>query len=426
MIAKKQKIVLAAYQCGPGLGSVSQIGWEWYSRLAQEHEVTLVTHVRNRDALAAAGAPLPGSRVIHVDTEWFAGPLYRLARRLFPYSEHSVFMLSSLDYFLFDFLAWRTLAAEARRGARWSLVHRVTPITLAAPSWLGRLGIPVVLGPLNCGLGTPRGFDAVLRRDSVWLTRLRGIGQVAAALSGATRHAARILTATSATLACVPARHRVRCRTMVENGVDLERFRATAWPQAPGPDAPLRVLFVGRLVPFKGLGMLLDAAARLLRGGQPVEVTVVGSGPMAQAWQEQAAALGIAPSVRFTGALPAPQVAAEMARCHVFCLPSVRESGGAVLLEAMACARPVIAVGFGGPAEIVDDEVGRLVAADSPEQVTADLAQALADVCRDPQRWSLCGSAGRRRAERHYSWPAKVAGAKAIYDEVIPMEVRHV
>jgi hypothetical protein len=166
----RKPIILAAYQCGPGLGSVSQIGWEWYSRLAAQHEVTLVTHVRNRDALVAAGAPLPGSRVIYIDTEWFAGPLYRLSRRLFPYSEHNVFMLSSLDYFLFDFQAWRTLAAAIRGGERWTLVHRVTPITLATPSWLGRLGLPVVLGPLNCGLGNPEGFgdclsDVVVRDD---------------------------------------------------------------------------------------------------------------------------------------------------------------------------------------------------------------------------------------------------------------------
>ena len=45
---QRKRIILAAYQCGPGLGSVSQIGWEWYSRLAREHDVTLVTHVRNR------------------------------------------------------------------------------------------------------------------------------------------------------------------------------------------------------------------------------------------------------------------------------------------------------------------------------------------------------------------------------------------
>jgi len=421
----RRSIVVAAYQCGPGLGSVSQIGWEWYSRLAREHAVTLVTHVRNRAALAAAGAPLADSRIVYVDTEWFAGPLYRLARRLFPYSEHSVFMVSSLDYFLFDFLAWRRLAAARRAGERWSLVHRVTPITLAAPSWLGRLGLPVIVGPLNCGLGTPQGFSAVLRRDAVWLTHLRGLGRLAAALSGATRRAARILTATGATLAAVPAAHRARCRMMVENGVDLARFRASPWPAAPSDDVPLSVLFVGRLVPFKGVGMLLDAVARLVGRGRRVELVVAGSGPMGDAWRAQAAALGIEHCVRFTGGLTAPEVAAEMARCHVLCLPSVRESGGAVLLEAMACARPVIAVGFGGPAEVVDDEVGRLVAADAPEQVTADLADALEDLWRDPGAWRRRGAAGRVRVAQRYSWPAKVAAAGAIYDELLPLEVPH-
>ena len=99
------KLLLVAYQCGPGMGSVSQIGWEWYSRLAAEQAVTLVTHVRNRAALEAAGAPLPGTEIIYIDTEWFAGPLYRLACRLFPRSEHSVFLVSSLDYFIFDYSA---------------------------------------------------------------------------------------------------------------------------------------------------------------------------------------------------------------------------------------------------------------------------------------------------------------------------------
>jgi len=422
---QRRRIILAAYQCGPGLGSVSQIGWEWYSRLAREHEVTLVTHVRNREALAAAGAPLAGSRIVYIDTEWFAGPLYRLSRRLFPFSEHSVFMLSSLDYFLFDFQAWRALAARIRQGERFSLLHRVTPITLAAPSWLGRLGLPVVLGPLNCGLDTPEGFGSVLKKDAVWLTRLRGVGQLAAALSGATRHAARILTATQATLASVPARHRPRCRMMVENGVDLERFRARPWPQPPSATEPLRVLFVGRLVPFKGVGMLFDAAALAATSDRPIEVTIVGGGPMEQAWRAQAAALGIEERIRFLGSLPAEQVAAEMARCHVFCLPSVRESGGAVLLEAMASARPVIAVGFGGPAEIVDDDVGRLLAPVSAAQVTADLAVALADVCADPEAWRRRGTAGRRRAESSFSWPAKVASAAAVYDELAVMETSH-
>src|SRR6185503_9918067 len=87
------RVLLAAYQCGPGMGSVSQIGWEWYSRLSRRVAVTLITHIRNREALEAAGAPFNDSEIIYIDTEWFAGPLYRLAKKIFPASEHSVFLV---------------------------------------------------------------------------------------------------------------------------------------------------------------------------------------------------------------------------------------------------------------------------------------------------------------------------------------------
>ena len=99
------RILLSAYQCGPGMGSVSQIGWEWYSRLSRMASVTLVTHIRNRKCLEAAGAPLPGSEVIYIDTEWFAGIVYRAALRMFPKSEHAVFLFSSVDFYFFDAVA---------------------------------------------------------------------------------------------------------------------------------------------------------------------------------------------------------------------------------------------------------------------------------------------------------------------------------
>ena len=72
---------------------------------AKAVRVTLVTHARNRGALIDAGAPLDGSDVIFIDTEWFAGPLYRFAKWLFPKSEHCVFMLSSLDFFVYEYAA---------------------------------------------------------------------------------------------------------------------------------------------------------------------------------------------------------------------------------------------------------------------------------------------------------------------------------
>ncbi|MES1258660.1 MAG: hypothetical protein ABUS51_09520 [Acidobacteriota bacterium] len=245
------KILMSAYQCGPGMGSVSQIGWEWYSRMSRRAAVTLVTHVRNRECLTKAGAPLPGSEVVYIDTEWFAGPLYRLAARLFPRSEHAVFLLSSGDFFVYDGAALRQL--RGRRG-EWDVVHAVTPVSPMASSRLHRLGLPLVVGPWNGGLNSPSTFPEIMGEDSAWVYRIRGVGRLFDRVFGCTRKAALILTANQATDAALPAH--ARTLRMSENGVDLEVFR-------PGPDLPrtasdpLRVLFVGRLIPAKGVSMLL-------------------------------------------------------------------------------------------------------------------------------------------------------------------------
>jgi len=416
---KLPSILLVAYQCGPDMGSVSQIGWEWYSRLSKEYQVTLVTHIRNKPAIDLAGAPFAGSDIRYIDTEWFAGPLYRLAKKIFPRSEHSVFLVSSLDYFVFDLAAFFSLRRAQKSGQVWSLVHRVTPVTLAAPTWLGRLGIPMVIGPLNCSLQNPKGFDYIMKQESTWLNRFREFGRMFDGLLGSSRLASRLLVASQATLNGVPANYRKHCEMMIENGVELERFIPTPWPDAPDKEIPLKVLFVGRLIPFKGLDMLLDAVARISRSAMPVQLEVVGDGPMSNLLRAQAEKLGIADKVIFTGNLPIAQVAERMRDCHVFCLPSVRESGGAVLLEAMACARPVIALDFGGPGEVVDSEVGQLLPLISRQQVTDDLERSLNTVFTSPGLWQMRGNTGRLRVEKQYSWPAKINAAKDIYRQVL-------
>jgi glycosyltransferase involved in cell wall biosynthesis len=418
MIGRRHpRILLAAYQCGPGMGSVSQIGWEWYQRLSQRTSVTLITHVRNRLALEKAGAPLADSEVVYIDTEWLARPLFGLARRLFRNSEHAVFMFSSLDFFAYDYQALKLMRSRVARGERWDVVHAVTPVTTLAATRLHRLGIPLVLGPLNSGLATPAEFHSLLKQDSAWLYPLRNLGRLADWIAGSTRNAAVILTATRATVASIAPQYRSRCVPLLENGVDLARFRAAPWPDTPGAGTPLRALFVGRLVPFKGLTMLLQAMADV-RDTIDVRLTVVGEGSMREAWTADARRLGIEDRIEFLGALPLDAIATQMRAAHVFCLPSVRESGGAVLLEAMACARPVIAVNFGGPAEIVDETVGRLAPADGPEAVVAAFAAAFREVVRNPDEWRRKGGQGRRRVETAFSWDEKIERAMRLYRDL--------
>jgi glycosyltransferase involved in cell wall biosynthesis len=411
------RILLAAYQCGPEMGSVSQIGWEWYQRLSRRTSVTLLTHVRNRPALLKAGAPLGDSEVVYIDTEWLARPLFGLARRLFRNSEHAVFMFASCDFFAYDRQVLKLMRRRLADGEGWDVIHAVTPVTTIAATRLHRLGIPLVLGPLNSGLGTPDGFRSLLKRDSPWIYPLRNLGRIADWLAGSTRNAAIILTATRATVASIAPRYRPRCVGLNENSVDLKRFRATPWPPAPGAGQPLKLLFVGRLVPFKGLTMLLEAIAAV-SGTIDAHLTVVGDGPMRWAWVTDARRLGVADLVDFRGASSLDEVAAYMSAAHVFCLPSVRESGGAVLLEAMACARPVIAVDFGGPAEIVDEKVGRLASAEGPQAVVKAFASALREIVENPDRWRRKGEEGRRRVEKFYSWDEKIERALRLYRDL--------
>jgi len=418
--AQRPRLLMSAYQCGPGMGSVSQIGWEWYSRMARQLPVTLLTHVRNRAALEAQGAPLPDTEILYIDTEWFAGPLYRLASRLFPNSQHAVFLLSSLDFYVYDRAALKQI--RRRRGAAsswpWDLIHCPTPVSPSATSILYRTGLPLVLGPLNGGLQSPTRFPEFMKQDVAWLYPIRNLGRVLDGLMGTTRHARRILVATAATQAWYPRRYHQKLVLMLENAVDLECFPVQPWPGAPSNQHPLQILFVGRLVPFKAIPLLLRAMQRL-RDRWPVQLTIVGDGPMRTAWEAEARALGLQDVVDFAGQQPLAEVHRFMASAHCFCLPSIRESGGAVLLEAMASARPVIAIDYGGPAELVDEQVGRKVSAGGNAEAIAGIEAALIDLAEHPEDWRRRGEAGRARVAARYSWEAKIETAVALYQDIL-------
>lgn len=417
--AAEPRILLSAYQCGPGMGSVSNIGWQWYSRLAQRLPVTLFTHVRNRPAIEAAGGAIGTSRIHYIDTEWFAGPLYKLASRLFRGSEHGTFMVSSLDYFVFDRSLIRTARQAMKSGEDWDVVHAVTPVSPLAATGLHRLGRPVIVGPWNGHLGNPEGFDDILRRDAAWLYPLRKVGRLIDAAIGCSRNAAIILTATRATREGIAPRYQSKCRALLENGVDLDTFAISPWPAPPSEaehaPSPLRLVFVGRLLPVKGVDMLLEAIARITTASRKITLTIVGEGPARAEWQAQVTRLGLEGAVHFMGNRPPDEVATEIAKSHALCLPSIRESGGAVLLEAMACARPVIAFNFGGPAEIVDDEVGRLISARNRSELIHALQDTLLDLFNQPQAWKQRGLTGRDRVKTRFSWDAKIDTAIGLY-----------
>ena len=139
---------------------------------------------------------------------------------------------------------------------------------------------------------------------------------------------------------------------------------------APDPKAT-DFLFIGELRPIKGIEFLLEALAALNANGR-VTATIVGSGPNEEELQQKSVALGLAPVVTFTGALPARE-ALKLGRIMV--VPSLAESFPYVVLEAAAAGLPLISTSVGGIPEIVaGTDTGLIAPGDANALGTAMLA----------------------------------------------------
>jgi phosphatidyl-myo-inositol dimannoside synthase len=194
---------------------------------------------------------------------------------------------------------------------------------------------------------------------------------------------------------------------LIHPGVDLpEGARAAR-------DARPTLVTVARLTEHKGHDVVLEALVAVRRAVPDVLWVVVGDGPERAALEARAAALGIASSVRFTGAVDASERDAWLDRAHAFVMPSrVPESGiggegfGIAYVEAGAHGLPVVAGDRGGACDAVrDGETGLLVDAADP----AAVARALISLLTDPDLALRLGAAGVARAEE-LAWP-RVAGA---------------
>jgi glycosyltransferase involved in cell wall biosynthesis len=197
---------------------------------------------------------------------------------------------------------------------------------------------------------------------------------------------------------CPSEAHKVR---LVHHGLDL----ASVGAPTPQPCGSARFVAVGRLVPKKGLSHLIEAMALLKARGLRAELTIIGDGPERGALRALATRRGVAEHVRFAGALGHAQVLATMARSHALVAPSVRDRSGDVdgipnvVLEAMACARPVVGSDLSGIPEVVEDGVtGLLVPAGDPEH----LARALGLLSQDPALRQRLGRAARELIEARF------------------------
>jgi teichuronic acid biosynthesis glycosyltransferase TuaC len=206
--------------------------------------------------------------------------------------------------------------------------------------------------------------------------------------------------------------------TVLPNGVDVARFAPSARSEAEARlglhDTAPHIVYVGAIAQSKGIAHLLRAIHRLRQERScPVQLTLVGQGEYETAARALARELDIADAVAFAGQRPNEEIPIWINASDVVVLPSLSEGFGVVLVEAMACGRPVVATTCGGPQDIVTSETGILV----PPADDAALAQALLEVLRDGDRFPP--ERVRQRALDNYAYDRIVSRMTAVYEEVL-------
>lgn len=218
----------------------------------------------------------------------------------------------------------------------------------------------------------------------------------------------------------IARRSGVRRTVLIHNAIDTEAWRPLPEPAvgvAPGPPAPFRVGFVGRISHEKGPLDFVRVAAALLGQDRGWEFVVAGDGPDARRMRSLADELGLAGHVRFLGSLRGPDLPAFYRGLNVLLSPSHTEGLPNTILEACALGVPVVATRVGGVGEILSHGENGLLA---ERGEIGGLAAALRLLRGDAALARRLALAGRRVVEERFSMAGRVRAIEDLYQRLVP------
>ncbi len=198
---------------------------------------------------------------------------------------------------------------------------------------------------------------------------------------------------------------------MIYNGIDTDAFHPSSDGRA---EQEKRLLFVGGSNPRKGIDLVIEAFAHVHRRHPQVSLDLLGGWDW-RAQKGEAVRLGISTRIHFHPYVPHEDMPAYYRRAYAFLAPTRAESFGIASAEAMACGIPIVSTRTGAVPELIDDGVHGILV---PANDTRALAEAILELLNDPRRADEMGQAGRRRAQRNFSWDVIMPSWEALFEQL--------
>jgi glycosyltransferase involved in cell wall biosynthesis len=385
------KLLISTYACAPNRGSEHGVGWNWTTEAHRiGHEVWALVSPAHRDAIDNAArddAVVGGIR-------WFFPEL-----RYWPLEPAREPSWERTYNLLWQRAALR-VARELQHKIGFDAIHHLTWGGVRAPTFLGSLGTPLIVGPIGGGETSPPSLRDGFHFKGKVLETLRDLSNSTISKYPFVRNglasAAVIFAKTVDTRNLLSEAMREKTVIFIELGIQKAQIGS---PRAPRQTPP-KLLYAGRLLYWKGVHIAIQAFSKLLTKIPDARFTIVGNGPEEDRLKADALALKIEDCVEFISWLPQNNLFELYDSHDLLLFPSLHDSSGGVVLEALCRGLPVACLDIGGPKEIVTPNSGVIIKTTglNTTQVASNIANEIYDVLKSPTTLTQLSSGAISRA----------------------------
>jgi glycosyltransferase involved in cell wall biosynthesis len=406
---KKLKVLIVSEHASNQFGGEAVLPLNYFMMLSQRNiDAYLITHERVRSNLESIKSIDQGKVIYIPDTQ-----IHKLLFKMGSYLPDRISLITTgaLMHLLTQGYQW-FLAKKLVKEKDIDIIHEPSPVSPKQPSLMFGLGVPVIIGPMNGGMSFPAAFKSMASKLELSLYGFfRFLSSVLNLLIPGKFFADILLVANKRTALALPKFHLGKIVELVENGVF-----STSEQKYKTASEYLTILFIGRLVDWKAVDILIDAIAKC--NIKNIRLNIVGNGPD-RASLESLAANKCPGKVVFYGQIPFTEVNQYYDEADIFVLPSVRECGGAVVLEAMSRGLPVIATNWGGPTDYITLETGILIEPQSREYLVDKFAEHISLLANDISLREKLGAAAILHIKNNFLWKDKVDQVIDIYKTLV-------
>lgn len=411
------KILFDCFSCSPYYGSDEGIGWMWPYIMRKNHEVwALVRSDRRFDIEKYCSKyNISDMHFIYCDIpEWMN----------FYYRKKNKNKNGTLDFLFYQFL-WQYPAYRAAKKynskVKFDIIHHVATNDFRLLGRLYKLNIPYIIGPIGGAQTVPKGIESYVNEHQKNELFRKAINRLSVSLPGyskALKKANKIYFSNVETFNYLKPylNDLKKAEIMTEVAIDKDKFKTPSFENDPNDN--ILFLWAGRMEYRKGLQLLIEVLSEL-----PIEkkwkLVLCGDGSERTKLQKQCVEKKLQDRVIFKGKLSGEDLQKQYEQANVFVFPSLRETTGTVIVEAMSNGLPVICLNLGGGAMIVNENTGFVIPVESREICLEEFKKAMIYCIDHPNKIKEMGMTAYSRISELYTWQRKCGEMEKVYRNIL-------